>query len=179
MNFFARNVVKHRRRRRGIHFWCCFWMVVRARLRPIIHRLIGNRLVRYHSPGGILEILFRNGTTGPLNKSSTRYGLGRRVLIPQLREVEDESGRIASFVSTTSTKSKETVGNILQESSIFLKVQIVTTLLKTFNYTPLWEKGPEMDVSVFRLKACQALEKFVIQRQQTGSSVSANAVQNP
>jgi len=154
-------------------------MVVRARLRPIIHRLIGNRLVRYHSPGGILEILFRNGTTGPLNKSSTRYGLGRRVLIPQLREVEDESGRIASFVSTTSTKSKETVGNILQESSIFLKVQIVTTLLKTFNYTPLWEKGPEMDVSVFRLKACQALEKFVIQRQQTGSSVSANAVQNP
>ena len=118
--------------------------------------------LRYYNPGGILEILFRNGTTGPLNKSSTRDGLGRRFLIPQLREVEDESRRIASFLSTTSIKSKETVGNILQESSIFVKVEILTRLLKTFNYTSLWEKGPEMDVSVFRLKACQALEKFVI-----------------
>ena len=116
----------------------------------------------YHSPGGILEILFRNGTTSPLSKSSTCYGLGRRALIPQLCEVEDESGRIASFVSTISIESKETVGTILQESSIFVKVQIVTTLLKTFNYTSFWEKEPEKDVSVFRLKACQALEEFVI-----------------
>jgi hypothetical protein len=29
----------------GSPFWVCFWMVVCARLRPVIHRLMGCRLV--------------------------------------------------------------------------------------------------------------------------------------
>jgi hypothetical protein len=45
MDFFTREVVEHRWCGRGIHGRCCFSMVVRARLRSIIHRLMGCRLV--------------------------------------------------------------------------------------------------------------------------------------
>ena len=52
IDLFAREVVEHQRRGRGIHFWVCFSMVLCARLRPIVHRLMGCRLV------SLLEYLF-------------------------------------------------------------------------------------------------------------------------
>jgi hypothetical protein len=60
IDFVIKEVVKHRWCRRGIHSGYCFLMVVRARLRPIIHRLMGGGLVttdRYRSIGFLAEPL--------------------------------------------------------------------------------------------------------------------------
>jgi hypothetical protein len=46
MDFFTKEMVEYRWCGWGIHGGCCFSMVLCARLRPIIHRLIDTRLVR-------------------------------------------------------------------------------------------------------------------------------------